>query len=125
MDVTPLIPKGRHVITHYGQGAFAINQKPVKGSIILGPLLLEPWNVAGLVDLAALLPLEAFLQPAAKPEIMLLGIGSAHRPLPRDIALWANRLGIAIEWMVTGAACRTYNVLLAEERRVLAALKAV
>ena len=55
-------------------------------------------------------------------ELLLLGLGRRMVPVPAAVRAALKADGIAIEAMDTGAACRTYNVLLAEERRVAAAL---
>jgi uncharacterized protein len=55
-------------------------------------------------------------------ELLILGTGARMAPVPSAIRLALKRAGIVVEPMDTGAACRTYNVLVAEERRVAAAL---
>jgi uncharacterized protein len=55
-------------------------------------------------------------------EILSLGTGLRMAPVPAPLRLALKRAGIAVEPMDTGAACRTYNVLVAEDRRVAAAL---
>jgi uncharacterized protein len=55
-------------------------------------------------------------------QILLLGLGRAAEPVPGPLRAELRRAGIAVEPMDTGAACRTYNVLLAEDRQVAAAL---
>jgi len=64
---------------------------------------------------------------AAEPpvEVLLVGCGSAMALIDPDLRDAARARGVALEPMDTGAACRTYNVLMAEDRRVAAALIAV
>jgi uncharacterized protein len=57
-----------------------------------------------------------------EPEVILLGTGSLQRQPPPALTTAVLRLGVGIEVMTTAAACRTYNVLVAEYRRVAAAL---
>ncbi len=57
-----------------------------------------------------------------KPEIILIGTGQQHHILDPMICLAANQHGLGIEIMTTEAACHTYNILLGEDRAVLAAL---
>jgi len=54
-----------------------------------------------------------------------LGCGNEFFPIPDTLREDLQKLGIVLEWMDTGAACRTFNVLLVEERPVAAALIAV
>ena len=62
---------------------------------------------------------------AGEVEILLLGCGPRMAPVPRPLRETLRAAGIVIEAMDTGAACRTYNVLMSEGRRVAAALIAV
>jgi uncharacterized protein len=55
-------------------------------------------------------------------ELLLLGLGRRITPVAAGLRAWLKAGGVALDIMDTGAACRTYNVLLAEERRVAAAL---
>ncbi|TIW66498.1 MAG: hypothetical protein E5V56_06065, partial [Mesorhizobium sp.] len=65
------------------------------------------------------------LAEAGKVEIVLVGTGKDLRPLPTALRAALKEAGIAADPMSTGAAVRTYNVLLAEDRAVAAALIAV
>ena len=58
-------------------------------------------------------------------EILLVGCGARFGPAPAGLARTLRAAGVALEWMDTGAACRTFNVLLAEDRLAAAALIAV
>lgn len=58
-------------------------------------------------------------------ELLLIGCGAEFGPEPAGLRAALKEAGIGLEWMDTGAACRTYNVLVGEERRVAAALIAV
>lgn len=124
MDVSPLIPAGRKVVQGYGDGGFRISTERYEGSVLLFPEAVSLWNVSGLAELLPehFAPLAAF-EP--KLEIVLLGTGPKMVLPTAEIRRHFKALGIALEVMDTGAACRTYNVLLAEERRVAAALLAV
>lgn len=62
---------------------------------------------------------------AERVDILLIGCGTAFGPEPPGLRAALKALGIVLEWMDTGAACRTYNVLVGEGRRVAAALIAV
>lgn len=108
-----------NTFTGYGAGFVTINGVRHESSIIVLPQELIPWDVAGFDALTA----ESFTGLAAKPlEVVLLGTGDKLRfPHPRlTQALSAARIGLEV--MDLQAACRTYNILMAEERKVAAAL---
>jgi uncharacterized protein len=122
MDVTPLIPRGRQVLTGYGGGGFKINNEFTAGSLILLPERWLPWEVAqpfAAESLRLVLPLLADI------DILLAGTGRDMLFAPDALRAEFRAHGVALEVMSTGAACRTYNVLLSEERRVGAALIAL
>jgi uncharacterized protein len=109
-----------HLIRAWEPGRLRIGDRWIAGHVIVaGERVVEGWAVASpaaltLADLAPALELE--------PTILLLGTGT-DRLLP-DVELMAElgARGIGLEIMTTAAACRTFNVLLQEERRVVAAL---
>lgn len=124
MEITPLIPEGRQVIESYGDGRFRVSGVPIEGSILILPTATFAWSAvdpSGLT-LDSLAPLLA-----ADPPVEILLVGSGRRLVPLTPALKAalRERGIGADPMDTGAACRTYNVLMAEGRRVAAALLAV
>ena len=108
------------VIQGYGDGLFRIAGEERRGSVIVFTGRTVAWSgeisEAGLGEVFA---------AAADLDLLLLGCGSAIRPIAADLRMALRRAGVAVEPMDTGAACRTFNVLLAEERRVAAALVAV
>lgn len=122
MDVTPVIPKGKQVLSGYGAGGFKINQEFVGGSLLLLPDRAIPWQTPETFDAASLTQLYHLLENV---DILLVGTGKNMVFIPAEIRAELKAKGIAVDAMGTGAACRTYNVLLAEERRVAAALIAV
>ena len=117
MELTPLIPPGRQVIERYAASGFSVS-----GAIYAGPVLVFP-DVT-LVWTAAALTAESLAPVVEHGGVELLLLGRARRVAPVSAGLRAalKASGVVIEAMDTGAACRTYNVLLAEERRVAAAL---
>ncbi len=124
MDVTPLVPQGRQIIESYGDGGFTVTGESYRGSV----LVLRDW--AGSWPLTSLAELDiASLEPvfAAEPpvEVLLIGCGRAMAFIEPELREAARARGVALEPMDTGAACRTYNVLILEDRRVAAALIAV
>ena len=123
-DVTRLIVEGRQLIHAYGGGGFRVAGREHRGSIIVLPGSTLAWDV---VDVAAitfdsLAPAVSTDPPA---EVVLIGCGSRFLPQVPGISASLRQIGVALEWMDTGAACRTFNVLLADERRIAAALIAV
>lgn len=121
MDVTPLIPADRQVIDGYGEGQFCVRGEWRPGPLIVFPERTLDWQVAGFATLSV----ESFapiLDAEPGVEILLLGCGLKNQLVPRALREGLRTRGIVLESMDTGAACRTYNVLLAEGRRVAAAL---
>jgi uncharacterized protein len=109
-----------NTLTAYGPGWLEVNARRYEHALLVQPESpLQPWAPARFEDLADA-HFEAILAHA--PEVVLLGTGAVQRfPHPRLIAALAERR-IGVEAMDTGAACRTYNILMAEGRKVLAAL---
>ena len=121
MEITPTIPSDRQYVQRYDSAGFLISGVEHVGSVIVLPERTAPWPVRGVeeIDAAAL---RLVLDAAPRPELLIIGCGRRGAPPNASLraALKAHR--IALEMMDTGAACRTYNVLLGEERRVAAAL---
>ncbi|HVC51819.1 MAG TPA: Mth938-like domain-containing protein [Stellaceae bacterium] len=117
MDLTPLVPPGQQVIERYGPLGFRISGLIYREPIIVFPDRTIVWP-QGAVDEAGL----AAVVADGTVELLLLGLGRRIVPVSAALRLALKRGGVAVEPMDTGAACRTYNVLLAEGRRVSAAL---
>lgn len=126
MDVTPLIPQGKRIIDGYGDSGFRISGQRVEGSVIIFPDQVVPWAAASIGDMTAA-DLEAVSAAgrAGAVELLLVGTGARMAQIDRTLRQALRADGVVIEAMDTGAACRTYNVLMAEGRRVAAALIAV
>jgi len=112
-------PSALNTFTAYGEGYVMVNSQRFEENLIVLPEKILPWEVAGFAALKES-DFEVFFD--MKLEILLLGTGPKQRfPHPRlGQELAARRIGI--EAMDLQAACRTYNILMAEERRVAAAL---
>ena len=121
MDITPLVPEGRHVIESYGDEGFRINGERYSGPVIVWPERVVPWAVSGIAT-ADIETLDPLFSAEPRIEILLIGSGAAFEMAPAALRKALGARGIAVESMDTGAACRTYNVLMAEDRRVAAAL---
>ena len=120
MDVTPLIPADRQVIDSYGAGGFHVSGAAYSGAILVFPEATEAWRVTSLAEVTA----ESLAPVVARGDIriLLLGCGVRMQPVPLALRRALREAGIVVDAMDTGAACRTYNILLAEDRRVAAAL---
>lgn len=115
---------GRAPIEAYGNGGFRFADMSHRGSILALPDGIEAWAVTRPDDITPE-TLQRLIQRAATMEILLIGTGDGLVPLPRDARQALEAAGLAPDLMSTGAAVRTYNVLLSEQRAVAAALVAV
>jgi uncharacterized protein len=112
-------PQGQNAITAYGPGSVTINEQIYRSSLIVGhDRLLPDWPVAKLEDLSSK-HLSGLEQGC---DVVLLGTGSRLRFPHRSVLQPLLEKRIGVEVMDTAAACRTYNILLAEGRAVVAAL---
>jgi uncharacterized protein len=120
MDPTPSIPGGRQVIESYGPGGFIVSGRPYPSSLLVFPDATLVWEVDNVASVSAenLAPIVSH----GGVEILLLGCGAHLVPVAPALRQALKAAGISIDAMDTGAACRTYNVLMAEERKVAAAL---
>ena len=109
----------RHTITGYGDSYVIVNGTRHEENLIVLPDRMQAWNAAGFESLAA----DHFVELARLDlEVVLLGTGATLRfPRPELTRVLAEAK-IGLEVMDVQAACRTYNILAAEERRVAAAL---
>jgi len=111
---------GISLIRAYGDGTLRINDAVYAGAVIVSPSTVV--NEPDIHDLDALIAIEKSRIMALDPELILLGTG--RRQVFPAAAFGASflRVGVGVEVMDTGAACRTFNVLVAEQRRVVAVL---
>ncbi len=123
-DVTPAIPVGRQVIESYGGGGFDVSGTAYRGSILVLPERTLDWDVA-TIDELTFESLGPALAEAGAVDLLLVGCGPKLAFLSPELRREVRAAGPVLEPMDTGAACRTYNVLMAEGRQVAAALIAV
>ena len=123
-DITPAVPAGKQVIQSYGEGRFRIAGESFSGSVLVFPDRTLSWPVRSTASLTpeSLAPVMA---PDAGVEVLLIGAGGQPFFLDPGLRAALREAGIVADAMDTGAACRTFNVLLGEDRRVAAALIAL
>jgi len=115
---------GRYQIDAYGNGGFRFADMSHRGSILALPSGIKTWPVGSMKELSD----EAFapvFAEAGEIELLLIGTGADIAALPGGFRERFREAGIGLDVMQTGAAARTYNILLAENRKVAAALIAV
>lgn len=112
--------QAHYQIRAFKPGTIQINEKTFTQSIIIAPdHLIDDWKPQTITELNT----EALASVIAlKPDILLIGTGSALVLLPIEMYGDLINLGIGVEIMDTSAACRTFNALSAENRNVVAAL---
>lgn len=109
-----------YIVTGYESGAVGINQVGYTRSLIVRPNALEQdWPVA-TVDALAIEHLQSVINHP--PEVLLIGTGTVQRFPDRAVWRHLRNEGFGVEIMDTAAACRTYNLIMAEGREVAAAL---
>ncbi len=124
MEIGQRVPAGRKLIDRYGAGGFRIGGESFAGSVLVSGSLAIAWAATGLpeVTIESLAPLFA---GAEAFDLLLLGCGPRLVLPPAALRAALKPRGVALEAMDTGAACRTFNVLTGDGRRVAAALIAV
>lgn len=115
---------GRAPIDAYGNGGFRFAEMSHRGSILCLPSGIHGWEPGDPASLGEV-DLRQVLDESAAIDILLVGTGRDLHPLPAALKARLREAGISADPMSTGSAVRTYNVLLAEDRLVAAALLAV
>ena len=114
-------PAQVQVIRTYGPGHFLISDRDWREPVLVTPTVTTPWPVTRAEELSAA-NVAAVKEGAAPAELLVVGCGSRAVFVPPPLRAALKEIGLALEVLDTGSACRTYNVLLAEGRRVAAAL---
>jgi uncharacterized protein len=110
----------RNTFTGYGEGYVMVNGARIERSVVVLPdRILADWAATRFEELA---PEHLAALAGLGREIVLLGTGARLRFPAREILSPLIRAGIGVEVMDVQAACRSYNILMAEERKVAAAL---
>ena len=124
VDVTPIVPAGRQLIEAYGGGGFQVSGQRYDGSIIVFPDQTLHWQVSQIETLDETL-LAPVIEQSERIEVLLVGWGVTAAFLRPELRESLRQHGVVAETMDSGAACRTYNVLMSEDRQVAAALIAI
>lgn len=120
MDLTEHTASGHHQIRGVKPGRVLVTDQWFSSSLVVGAHYLDPdWPVASLDQLG-----DEQISPLVElgPELVIVGVGQRQHFLPPETQLGFIRHGIGVECMTLDAAARTFNVLMSENRRALAAL---
>lgn len=113
---------GRAPVDAYGNGGFRFAGMSHRGSLLCLPSGIYGWDPGGRIDRETL---ARVFEEADRIEVLLVGTGREMQPLDPALAAALREHGVVSDAMSTGAAVRTFSVLLAEDRAVAAALLAV
>jgi len=114
MRLTEIIYNDARPVDGYGPGFFRIGGQVYEGPVVVFPDGIGPWG--GYADAALL------LEKSAEIDVIFVGTGAEIAHVPADFRAALEGAGLGVEIMASPAACRTYNVLLSEGRRVALAL---
>lgn len=114
-------PAQAQVIRSYGPGHFVIGEREWREPVLVTPGATSAWSVTRVEELT-LASVAALREGPAPTELLVVGCGARTAFLAPALRAEFRAAGLAVEVVDTGSACRTYNVLLAEGRRVAAAL---
>ena len=120
MKFTQHTPGGLNLIRNYGKDFVTVGEQEIRASCIVGAHeLIRDWSPRDVASLKLehLAPLFE-----RKPEVVVLSTGERQQFPPAALRAEFATRRIGIEVMEIGAACRTYNVLVSEERKVLVAI---
>ncbi|MBP2564955.1 Mth938-like domain-containing protein [Agrobacterium tumefaciens] len=124
IEIRPAHFPGRAPIDAYGNGGFRFADMSHRGSLLLLPSGIYGWEPVDAKELTVG-HFEKVLAEAQDIEVLLIGTGDGMRVLPKELRAAFKEAGISLDPMSTGAAVRTYNIMLSESRAVAAALIAV
>ncbi len=124
LDISPVDFEGRNIIQSYGNGKFQISDKKYDHSVLVFPDQIIPWSPIDTNNLIVD-DFKKVLTVGPIVELLVLGCGKTTWFLPLPLRDELKEMGLVLEPMDTGAACRTFNVLLGENRRIAAALMLV
>lgn len=117
-NIMPPVGAGMQLIQSYSAGGFKIGNVLHQSAVIVTPHTTLEWSGALTIE-----AMHALFGVAPPIEVLLLGTGLHHEMVSPELRRGLKEHGITVDSMNTGAACRTFNVLLAEGRRAAAALR--
>ena len=115
---------GRHPLDAVGQGGFRFSDMSHRGSVLILPSGIHAWDALTPADITPA-RLKALFAEAPQIDFVLIGTGSTLVRLDPTLLWQFRERGLNVDPMTTLAAARTYNVVVAEGRRVAAALLAL
>lgn len=120
----PHLP-GRALIDAYGNGGFRFGTMSHRGSLLCLPSGIYAWQAQRIEDITPQILASVLAERGDELRFLLIGMGNEMRPLHERLRFFFGGSGISIDAMATGAAARTYNIMLGEGRPVAAALLAI
>ena len=122
--IDPDVPAGRQVVQSYGAGRFRISDVVIDGSALVFPDRAAAWDVrdASTITLDSL---QEVLSAEPAIDVLFIGCGDVYVDEPPSLRASLRERGIVLEWMDTAPACRTWNVVVADDRRIALALIAM
>jgi len=125
LDVTPLVDSSTKIIKSYSDDGFVINNEKISDNIIIYYDKLLNWSFTDNDDIYTSLVSAVLVvnnQSSDKIELLILGTGKTILHIPEAVKNQFRENNISLEIVDSGAACRTYNSLIAEGRKVAAAI---
>ena len=116
-DMMPQLGAGAQLVRSYGPEGFRIGQDSYAGHVLVLPAQTVAWSGELTIEAIA-----SLLNADPATEIIIIGTGKRHEMIAPELRRALKARGVGIDTMDTGAACRTFNVLLGEGRRVAAVL---
>ena len=125
MELTQQAPAGSlQIVESYGEAGFKVSGRRHPGSVLILPDATQSWPVDDVTNLS-LPSLQPIIDAEPAIELLIIGCGARLALVPLTLREVLRTKSVGVETMDTGAACRTYNVLAGEGRRVAAALIAL
>lgn len=122
MDVTPLIPQGNKIIQAYANGHIRVSGETYHGPVAIFSDRVVLWDIKNPADALTAEDFSVVIEERENLDVILCGVGGRMSTMPLALRETLKNAGISVDFMDTGAACRTYNVLMAEGRRVAAVI---
>ena len=116
---------GSHEIESFGAGGFRFADMSHRGSILVLPYGICAWDVKSPAEITPESLQLVLAEPVGSIDLLLIGTGEFLLPIHQDVRAALKEAGIGVDPMASAHAIATYNILLAEKRRVAAALLAV